>query len=285
MAQKKVYISASNQTGNNYATGNTNEAVQCGRVAQETSAALERCGVLTKVGHMKTMAEKCAEADAWGADLYICEHSNAASNGTQTNVAGSRLFAHTKGADGWKACEAISKYLFPLTPGTSENIKEHKGLYEINTPAAPTAYVEMEFHDNPNVSGWIIEHTHELGEAIAHGACDSLGVEWVPEKKETKAPTYEKEIFGQMLLDFLREHREEVYEALGDPMYKTIGDAPEWMQDYLKVFEENGVIDGGTAEKDGLINKRKSEITAAIMAQRICDSSKPSGHWEFVYDE
>ena len=41
---KKVYLSPSDQTKNLYAYGNTNEAVQCGKIAEATKKALERNG-------------------------------------------------------------------------------------------------------------------------------------------------------------------------------------------------------------------------------------------------
>ena len=37
----KVYLSPSNQTDNSYAYGNTNEAIQCGKIAQACKNALE----------------------------------------------------------------------------------------------------------------------------------------------------------------------------------------------------------------------------------------------------
>ena len=41
---KRVYISPSDQVENKYAWGNTNEHVQCQRIAEVEAAALRRCG-------------------------------------------------------------------------------------------------------------------------------------------------------------------------------------------------------------------------------------------------
>ena len=41
---KRVYISPSDQVENKYAWGNTNEHVQCQRIAEAEAAALRRCG-------------------------------------------------------------------------------------------------------------------------------------------------------------------------------------------------------------------------------------------------
>ena len=44
----KIYLSPSNQDGNMYAYGNTNEMEQCNRIADAAKVALERCGFEVK---------------------------------------------------------------------------------------------------------------------------------------------------------------------------------------------------------------------------------------------
>lgn len=41
---KKIYLSPSSQINNVYAYGNTNEMVQCNKIAEAAKTALERCG-------------------------------------------------------------------------------------------------------------------------------------------------------------------------------------------------------------------------------------------------
>ena len=51
---KKIYLSPSNQNGNTYATGGTNEMAQCDKIAAAAAKALKRCGFRCygrKVGH------------------------------------------------------------------------------------------------------------------------------------------------------------------------------------------------------------------------------------------
>ena len=168
----KVYLSPSNQTDNRYAYGNTTEAVQCGKIADACRIALERSGVTVKVGHMPSMQDKCKESNAFGADLHVPIHTNAF-NG---QVSGTRMFCFSQDGKGMKACKAIFARLAPVTPGTSENIRVDASLYEVRVPSAPTAYVECEFHDNAATAKWIVEHTADIGEAIARGICDYFGV-------------------------------------------------------------------------------------------------------------
>ena len=179
----KVFLSPSNQYDNRYAYGNTNEGAQCGKIAESCKAALERSGVTVKLMHDESMQEKCQASNAFDADLHVPIHTNAF-NGT---VSGTRMFCFNSSGNGMKACKAIFKRLAPVTPGTSENIRVDDSLYEVRVPAAPTAYIECEFHDNPTVSKWIVENTRLIGEAIAHGICDYFGVTF-KEPEQPKPP-------------------------------------------------------------------------------------------------
>ena len=191
---KKVYLSPSDQTSNRYAYGNTTEAVQCGKIAEACRAALVRCGIEVKLGHMKSMQEKCAESNAFCADLHVPIHTNAF-NG---QVRGTRMFCYSSNGEGMKACRSIFAIVAPLTPGTSENIKVNAELYEVRVPAAPTAYIECEFHDNADTAKWIIEHTTDLGEAIAHGICNYFGITYKAKEEPKPQPAPSKKSVDEL---------------------------------------------------------------------------------------
>ena len=181
---KKVYISPSDQTENRYAWGNTNEHVQCQKIAEAEAAALRRSGVEVKLAAFgTTMAQRCAESDAWGADIHNCVHTNAC-NG---KVMGTRLFCYSIPGKGYDACKAVFNELAPLSPGTSENIQVNP-IYEVRVPDAPSVYCECEFHDTAEGAKWIVEHTTDIGEAIAKGLCKYLGVKYVPARQEAPKP-------------------------------------------------------------------------------------------------
>lgn len=188
----KVYLSPSNQTENRYAYGSTNEAEQCGRIADACRIALERSGVTVKLGHMPSMQEKVRASDAFGAELHIPIHTNAF-NGS---VMGTRMFCYNTGK-GMAACKAIFARVAPLSPGTSENIRVNAKLYEVRVPAAPTAYLECEFHDTVEGARWLVKNTTAIGEAIAHGICDYFGVTYKP--VEQPKPAQPEQPAGQKL--------------------------------------------------------------------------------------
>ena len=206
---KKIYLSPSSQPENKYAYGNTNEQEQCRRIAEACAVALKHCGFDVKNGNSGTMYTRVAESDAWGADLHVPIHTNAY-NGS---VAGTRIFCFSTTGEGYKAAQAVFKALAPVTPGGSESVSANPSLYEVYEAAAPTVYVEAEFHDVAACAKWIIENVEAIGEAIAKGICDYYKVPYV-------APVVEK--YRVVLGEY--NTAEEANAALGD-IHTKIGTA------------------------------------------------------------
>lgn len=169
---KKIFLSPSNQFGNKYASGSTNEGEQMGLLAQLVEERLISRGFAVKTLHDYSMQYKVQTADSWGADLYVPLHTNAY-NGS---VGGTRIFYWDKGGAGYQAGLAIYNRLAPFTPGTSDGMRQDPSLYEIRMPSAPTAYIEVEFHDNKQQALWIQDHLPEIADRICQGICDYYGV-------------------------------------------------------------------------------------------------------------
>ena len=169
---KKIYLSPSEQPENLYAYGNTNEKVQCRRISAATAEALKRCGFEVINANSNTLAARCKESNDWKADLHVPIHTNAF-NG---KVTGTRIMCHALSGEGYKASKAVYNTLAPITPGKSENVSASPNLYEVKNTNAPCVYIEVDFHDVPDVAKWIVEHTVDIAEAICKGICDYYGV-------------------------------------------------------------------------------------------------------------
>ena len=181
----KVYLSPSCQYDNAYAYGNTTEAVQCIKIANACKTALERSGISVKMPSDNSLVNRCAESDKWGADLHVPIHTNAFNKKTT----GTRVYYYDGSTKGYNAAKAIYSVLAPFTPGTSESVSANNGLLEVNRPTAPTAYVEVDFHDVPSIAKWITENTTAIGEKIAQGICKYFGVTY---KKVTSSTSSTK---------------------------------------------------------------------------------------------
>lgn len=231
----KIFISPSDQNRNTYASGNTAEDIQCGKIGIATKSALERCGFDVKLVQYATMAEKCAASDAFGAELHLPIHSNA----FNANVTGTRIFYGVDGSAGHKAAKAILARLGPVTPGAPDMVQAYPQLYEIRTPKAPTAYIEADFHDVAAVADWIIDHTQEIGEAICQGVCDYFGVQYVAADEKCEDNTMET-LFDELL----RAHEK----SLED------NDAGAWSAKAREWAVANGIVNGIGYLADGTPN-------------------------------
>ena len=231
----KIFISPSDQNRNTYASGNTAEDIQCGKIGIAAKAALERCGFDVKLVQYATMAEKCAASDAFGAELHVPIHSNA----FNANVTGTRIFYGVDGSAGHKAAKAILARLGPVTPGAPDMVQAYPQLYEIRTPKAPTAYIEADFHDVAAVADWIIDNTAVIGEEICHGVCDYFGVEYIAQEKPQEAPIRMPEFEA-----LLQAHEK----ALED------NDAGAWSAKAREWAVANGIVNGIGYLADGTPN-------------------------------
>ena len=174
---KKIYLSPSEQFRNLYAAGDTNEMIQCNRIAEAAKTALTRCGFeVKKAPQGQDMMVTIRESNAWGADLHIPIHTNAF-NGKVTG--GTLVMLYSDKAENNKAGKAILDAVKPLTPGSDYTLRYRPELAELNATNAIAVYLEVEFHDTPDGAKWIINNVNAIGESIAKGVCSYYGVKYV----------------------------------------------------------------------------------------------------------
>ncbi len=191
----KIYLSPSNQSGNKYATGSTNEMAQCDKIAKAAESALKRCGFSVKVGKSgDTMSNRCNESDAFKADIHMPIHTNAFDSKT---TGGTLVMLYENSAVHNKAGKALLDAVGKISPGNDYALRYRTDLYELNTPNALSLYLEVEFHDTKTGSDWIRNNIENIGEAIAKGMCNYYGVKYVakasaPATPDTSKPSTDK---------------------------------------------------------------------------------------------
>ncbi len=178
---KKIYLSPSNQDGNMYAYGNTNEMEQCNRIADCAKAALERCGFeVKKAAKGQNMYVSIQESNVWGADLHIPIHTNACTNTGTGTAGGTLVFVYSDNPDNMRLASPIYQAVQDVTPGkTDYGVQVERIWAEVNSTKAIAVYLEVDFHDNPPIAKWLVENPDVVGEAIAKGVCKGYGVEYV----------------------------------------------------------------------------------------------------------
>lgn len=174
----RIYISPSGQAYNRYAYGNTSEADQCDKIGRACYNALVRSGIKAKIAPKCQKTElNVKESNAFKADYHICIHTNAISgDNSKPSAEGCVVFVAKANVNSTMP-HTILDAIQTLKGKTSlYGVRAHSGLYEINATNAKCIYIECEFHDNAKLAKWIIDHTTELGEAIAKGVCKALAI-------------------------------------------------------------------------------------------------------------
>ncbi len=183
---KKIYVSPSNQVGNTYATGNTNEKEQCHKIAKACVDALVENGFQVMCTYSDDMYKRVEESNAFGADIHIAIHTNATAKHNVTG--GSQVLLYSISGEREKAGNAVLSRLSPVTPGKSaERLVLKPDFYEVRATKGMALYCECEFHDTQLGSDFIINNTDKIGEAIAYGICDYYGI--VPKNKNSAPQT------------------------------------------------------------------------------------------------
>ncbi len=178
---KKIYISPSNQRGNLYATGSTNEREQCHKIAAACVDYLKRAGFNVKCTYNDDMYQRVKESNAFGADMHIAIHTNATAKHNVTG--GTQILLYSLDGERKRAGQRVFDELSAITPGKSaEKLIEKPDFYECNSTKALAVYCECEFHDTKEGSDFIIKNTKAMGEAIARGVCKYYGVALLEEK-------------------------------------------------------------------------------------------------------
>lgn len=170
----KIFLSPSDQVKNKYAGSTASEADVCGSIAYHCERMLRRNGHTVLVCQYDTMPNKVKAANKFNADIYVPIHTNAFDG----KVMGTRIFSYDTSGKGWQYANKIFDKLAPMTPGTSDNIKAAPTLYEVKMPAAPTVYVEVEFHDSIMGASWLEANVEIIGETLGEGICDALGLSY-----------------------------------------------------------------------------------------------------------
>lgn len=180
----RFYLNPSNQPGNFYCMGGTNERENMTLIANLTADALRRCGQEVKVG--STMEGGVKESNAWPADVHVPMHSNASKYGT---ARGARVFcgrAKDKAQIVWAHLDAVI--------GGDHVPPSQASLYEINKVNCDTIYIEAAFHDNPDDCKLLLENREQIAEAICQGLCGAYGIKYVgPTPAREKPPKWAEE--------------------------------------------------------------------------------------------
>lgn len=186
---KKIYLSPSNQTGNKFVTGNTSEGTVWLDIAKRLAKLLESYDCEVKVSlASETLAARAASAKAWGADVYIAMHSNAAGTANKGARGVEVYYDPNKGATTKKLAQDILNQL--ATMFKNRGLKQSTKLIDCYKPSMPSVIGECGFHDNLEDASLILNSRDKIAQLY----CNALVLNLNLKKKEDTTPAPKPDI-------------------------------------------------------------------------------------------
>lgn len=180
-----IYLSPSNQTGNPYAAGGTNEHAQMQRLADALKTVLEkRYDCIVYVADFSLPIGKTgrpSDAVAKGADVYLALHSNAATG----KACGAQAYYFAGSSQNKAFAQSLVDSLNKIAPkghNVSQVINgmdylDGYGYGEVRSPGSLgmiSVLLEVEYHDNASLAAWIIDNIAPMANSLADGIGGSL---------------------------------------------------------------------------------------------------------------
>ena len=214
---KKLYLSAAAHQYDNATKCpiECGENVHCKQYMDIVEKRMKELGVDVKRGYQDevgtiAMEHRVAEANAWGADLYYVDHTNAGGGRYSLTLCWDDEASKKKAA-------VIGKYRKSMT----HKVRTRTDLYEIKKTAMPCLYDELFFHDNAEDCKWFHNGGMEImAEETVQALCELLGVKYVAEKDNIADLKKENESLLKEIaalksnIDFLNEKIDSAKKAL-----------------------------------------------------------------------
>lgn len=189
----KVFLSPSSQDANPVHGGGSEQQYARARCARAAEV-LRAHGVTVRVSDIMNDSSggyirSVAQGNQWGADLYVADHTNA--TGSTVLASGVHNYCWLPDAASVALGKALGRRMDQIIGGTHQ-IRDGSHLYEVNGPKCTAVLTENGFHDNPRDAQIIRTKTREMGEALAYGILDHLGILVRTETTKAETPTTEQ---------------------------------------------------------------------------------------------
>ena len=168
----KVYLSPSNQPRNKCVLGHS-EKDHCEELVQRMLPLLRARGIEYRLRNPnKSMSTSVAEATAWGAQLYMPIHTNAASG----KARGTR-FGYAPGRkDSMEVGKIFKQNWLEIYPLHDKVFVCPYDFYEARAPKCPSVYTETIFHDHIDDAKWFHANMDIIAQNFVESIADFLKV-------------------------------------------------------------------------------------------------------------
>ena len=172
-----IYLSPSTQEGNFYVNGGTEEEWM-NRLADAMEPYLTASGIqYVRNTPDMTAGASIRASNAGTYDLHLALHSNAAPDTQYGSLRGIIVYYFPGSIQGRRAAQLVAdnlKAIYPLP-----NLVRAEGtvaIGEVRRVRAPSVFLEMGYHDNPDDAAWIKNNIDPAARAIVLALTEYFGI-------------------------------------------------------------------------------------------------------------
>ena len=172
-----IYLSPSTQEKNEYVNGGTEEQYM-NLLADKMIPYLDASGIrYTRNTPDMTAASSIAASNRGNYDLHLALHSNAAPEGRYGQARGILVFYYPGSQEGERAATIIAnnlKEIYPLPELVQAQPTTTIG--EVRRVRAPSAFLELGYHDNPDDAAWVQNNLDAIARNIVLSLTEYFGL-------------------------------------------------------------------------------------------------------------
>lgn len=172
-----IYLSPSTQENNPYVNGGTEEEWM-NKLADALVPYLTASGIrYTRNTPEMTAASSIRASNAGQYDLHLALHSNAASGAASGKVRGIIVFYYPGSSQGQVAARLVAdglKQIYPLP--NNVRAEPTTAIGEVRRVRAPSVFIELGYHDNPDDAAWIKSNLDAVARSIALSLTEYFGL-------------------------------------------------------------------------------------------------------------
>lgn len=173
----KIYLSPSLQEFNEFTNGGTEEQYM-NLVADAMIPYLNASGIEYQRNRPdQTLGEAIKESNEGDYDFHIAIHSNAAPPLLAGQLQGADVYYWHDSPWGKAAADIIAENYKDVYPDPSKvNTMPSSTLRELRRTYAPSALIEVAYHDNPQDAAWIKENINEIAKNLVLSLTEYFGI-------------------------------------------------------------------------------------------------------------
>lgn len=172
-----IYLSPSTQENNIYVNGGTEEQYM-NLLADRMILYLTASGIrYTRNTPEMSAVSSIAASNTGNYDLHLALHSNAAPEDRYGTVRGSIVFYYPGSTKGKRAAEIFANNLRAIYPLPDKvRAEPTTAIGEVRRVRAPSVFLELAYHDNPDDAAWIKNNLDEIARNLVLSLTEYFGI-------------------------------------------------------------------------------------------------------------